>query len=110
MTPGNVEFVQVVTSMAVCTGGVAAVLKLDERLRERAWSEHAWRPITLDAAVFGTFLFSWLYGAPALVIHFVKSRWSLLGLGVGLGWALALVAADVGAQIGVAAAIDGLGL
>jgi hypothetical protein len=110
VTPGNVEFVQVVTSMAVCTGGVAAVLKLDERLRERAWSEHAWRPITVDAAVFGTFLFSWLYGAPALIIHFVKSRWSLLGFGLGLAWAVALVAADLAAQVGVAAAIEGLGL
>ena len=114
VTPGNVEFVQVLMSMSVCTGGVAAILHADERrpcarsLPPR--SPRAWLPVTRDAAIFGTFLFSWLYGAPALVIHFVKSRWSLAGLGMGLLWAIALVSLDVGAQFGAAATIDWLGL
>ncbi|MGH7294693.1 MAG: hypothetical protein ACRELB_07165 [Polyangiaceae bacterium] len=120
MTPGDLEFVQVILSMGVCTGGVALVLKRDEardRLRPHPprpvrprWTDHAWLPSTVDAAILGAFLFSWLYGAPALVIHFAKSRWSLRGFAVGLGWAVALVAADVVVQLGAEATIDWLGL
>jgi hypothetical protein len=109
MTPGNLEFVEVVISLSVWTGGVAAVLKLDERRSER-WSEHAWLPASVDAAILGTFLFSMPYGVVALLVHFVKSRWSLLGLGLGLLFAIAILALDVGAQIGAEAAIDWLGL
>jgi hypothetical protein len=108
--PGNVELVQVVTSMTVCTGGIAAILRLDERWVRRIGRPAAWLPVTRDAAVFGTFLFSWLYGGPALVIHFVKSRGWLVGAALGVLMAALLVATDVGAQIAAEAAIDWLGL
>jgi hypothetical protein len=114
VTPGNLEFVQVVLSMGVCTGGVALVLKGDQARDaardRRRWTDHTWLPSTIDTAVFGAFLFSWLYGVPALLIHFSKSRWSLLGFVIGLGWAVALVGADVAVQLGAEAAIDWLGL
>lgn len=110
MRPGNVEFVQVVTSMAVCTGGIAAILYADERWVRRIGRPGAWLPVTRDAAVFGTFLFSWLYGGPALVIHFVKSRGWLVGVGLGVLMAALLVATDIGVQLGVLYSIEQLGL
>jgi hypothetical protein len=110
VTPGNVEFFQVVTSMTVSTGGVAAILYVDQRRLSRLGLYVPWLPATLDAAVLGTFLFSWAYGAPAIVIHFVRSRWSLAGIGLGVLWAVLLVATDVGAQLAVEAAIAGLRL
>jgi hypothetical protein len=107
--PGNVELVQVVASMTVNVAGVAACLFIEEHLRHR-WSDDAWLPSTRDAAILGAFLFGWLYGGPALVIHFVKSRGWLAGAGLGVLFAALLVVADVGAQLGAAATIDWLGL
>ncbi len=102
MTPGNVDFVEVLASMAVWTGGVAAVLLFDERRTEQRWSEHAWLASTREAAILGAFLFGWLYGCPALLIHFVKSRWSLAGFGLGVLFASLLF----GANLLVVAAIE----
>ena len=111
MTPGNVEFAQVLASMTVNTGGVAAILYADRcRLFGPARPTTTWLPSTREAAVLGAFLFGWLYGAPALIIHFVKSRWSPAGAILGVLCAVDLVAADVGAQLGTAAAIGWLGL
>lgn len=110
MTPGNVEFVQVVSSMVVCTGGVAAIVRVDERRLRGPQLERAWPPQSRDAVVFGAFLFGILYGGPALLVHFVRTRWSPGGVGLGLFWMFALFAADLGAQILSAAAVDWLGL
>jgi len=107
--PGNVELVQVIASMSVNVAGVAATLHAEERLRRR-WSSNAWLPSTRDAAILGAFLFGWLYGGPALVIHFVKSRGWLAGAVLGVLFAVLLVAADLGARLGAAATIDWLGL
>ena len=109
MIPGNVEFVQVVASMTVNVAGVAAALHAEERLR-RGWRENAWLPCTRDAAILGALLFGWLYGGPALVIHFVKSRGWLAGAVLGVLSAVLLVVADAGAQFGAAATIEWLGL
>jgi hypothetical protein len=110
VTPGNVEFVQVVVSMTSCTGTIAAILHVDGRRFAARRGEHTWLPATIEGAVLGTFLFSWLYGCPALLIHFTKSRWSLGGLGLGAFWAAVLFGADLGAQIAALGAIDWLGL
>ncbi|HEY3817074.1 MAG TPA: hypothetical protein VGL81_07885 [Polyangiaceae bacterium] len=109
MIPGNVELVQVLCSMTVETGGVAAFLYADGRLRPGRRRERRWLPATSEAAVLGAFLFGPLYGGPALIIHFAKSR-GALGLVVGLLCAVAVVAADVGTQLCAAAAIDWLAL
>ncbi len=110
MRPGNVELVQVVSSMVVCTGGVAAILRVDGRRLRGPQLDRAWPPQSRDAAVFGSFLFGILYGGPALLIHFVRTRWSLGGVGLGLFWMFALLAADLGAQLFSASVIDWLGL
>jgi len=109
VTPGNVEFVQVLVSMTVETGGVAAFVCADRRLRPTRRRERRWLPATTEAAVLGAFLFGPLYGGPALIIHFAKSR-GALGLMLGLGCAVTVIATDIGVQLGAAAAIDWLGL
>ena len=109
MTPGNVELVQVLASMTVETGGVAAFLYADRRIWPRRRRPGRWLPATSEAAVLGAFLFGPLYGGPALAIQFTKSR-GALGLVLGLLCALTVVAADVCAQLGAAATIEWLGL
>ena len=110
MTPGNVEFAQVVCSMTVTTGCVAAVLYADDRRLRPDRRAGTWLPATIDAAVLGAFLFGWLYGGPALVIYFIKSRRSLAGVGMGVLSAVLLLAADIAGQLGASATIDWLGL
>jgi hypothetical protein len=109
VTPGNVEFVQVLVSMTVETGGVAAFLYADRRLRPTRRRPGRWLPSTREAAVLGAFLFGALYGGPALIIHFAKSR-GALGLVLGLLCAVTVISVDVVAELGAAAAIDWLGL
>jgi hypothetical protein len=110
VTPGNVEFVDVLCSMTVWTGGVALVLWLDEgRMRPEALAR-AWLPATRDATVLGAFLFSALYAGPALLTHFVKTRRSLPGVVLGLLVPILLLALDVGTQLGAEALIEHLHL
>jgi hypothetical protein len=45
-----------------------------------------------------------------VLIHFARTRRTLLGTGLGLVWLLAIMLADAGVQTGVAAAIERLGL
>jgi hypothetical protein len=97
VTPGNLEFVEVLASMTVNTAGIAAILVADERLRGHRWRATAWLPATRDAAILGAFLFGVLYAGPGLVIHFVKSRGWLTGLALGVAAAVLLVCVDVAA-------------
>jgi hypothetical protein len=108
--PGNVELVEVVASMTANTAGVAAILYADERFRSSHWGADAWLPATRDAAVLGAFLFGWIYGGPALIIHFVKSRGWLIGPALGVLCAALVVGVDFGLQLCAGATIDWLGL
>jgi hypothetical protein len=110
LTDGDVEFVDVLCSMTVWTGGVAAIVALDWRRLTEERLSRAWLPSTRDALVFGTFLFSVFYAAPGLLIYFVKTRRSLLGVVLGLLAPTALYYLDEGVQLGAGAAIDWLGL
>jgi hypothetical protein len=98
LTPGNIEFVDVVCEMAVWPVGVAVILWLDERRMTREMLARDWLPATRDAAVLGAFLFSVLYAAPALLTHFVRTRRSLAGLGLGLLAPALLLGLDLGLQ------------
>jgi hypothetical protein len=110
LRPGDVEFVDVLCSMTVWTGGVAAIVALDWRRLTEGQLCRAWLSSTRDTLVFGAFLFGVLYAGPGLLIHFVKTRRSLLGVVLGLLAPIALLVVDVGAQLGAEAAIDWLGL
>jgi hypothetical protein len=110
LTPGNIEFVQVLCSMSVWTGGVALVLAIEDRRLTPEQKERDWLPATRDATVLGSFLFGVLYAAPGLLVHFIRTR--RLGLGIALGLLIpcGLFAIDAGAELGAEAAIDALGL
>ena len=110
MTPGNVEFVQVVVSMVVTPAAVALIVRIDEHRLRPAALERAWPPQSRDAAVFGAWQFGTIYGCLALLVHFTRTRASAIGFGLGLLWGLFLLAVDIGAMVLAEAGIDWLGL
>jgi hypothetical protein len=110
VSPGNVEFVQVVCSMIVVPTVQATIVRLDERRLSEERLARAWPPVTRDAVVFATWQFGILFGCPALLVWFVRTRWSLAGVALGIAAALALLGAAIVASAVPEAAIDWLGL
>ena len=108
MTEGNLELVQVIVSWIVTLPAVVIVIRTDERRLRAEALARAWPPQSRDAAIFGL----WNLGVHPLcvLIHFARTRRSVLGTGLGLAWVVAILLADAGAQSGVALAIDRLGL
>ena len=110
MTDGSVEFVQVVCSMLVVPGVLAAIVGFDERRLSEDRLARAWTPISRDVVVFATWQFGILFGCPALVVWFVRTRRSLVGALLGIGAAALLLGAAVLASVVPEAVIEGLGL
>ena len=108
MTDGNLELVQVIVSWAVTLPAVVVVIRTDERRLAADALARAWPPQSRDAAIFGL----WNLGVHPLcvLIHFARTRRSVLGTGLGLAWVVAILLADAGVQTGVALAIERLGL
>lgn len=108
MTRGNLELVQVIVSWCVTLPAVVLVIRADERrLRDDAL-ERAWPPQSRDAAIFA--LWNLDVHPLCVLIHFARTRRSVLGTFLGLAWVVAILAVDVGAQKAVASAIGWLGL
>jgi hypothetical protein len=110
VSPGDVEFVQVVASMVVCPLAVGAIVLVDERRLRGPQLTRAWPPVSRDAAIFGAWQFGALYGCLLLVVHFTKTRWSLVGVLLGALWAAILLGVDIGSILLAGAVIDWLGL
>ena len=110
MSPGDVEFCQVVTVMVVSPLAVAAVLLIDERRLHGEKRARSWLPATRNATIYGASQVSPLYGCLGLVIHFTKTRWSLVGFALGLFWAAVVFGADLVAAGLAEGVIDWLGL
>jgi hypothetical protein len=110
VSPGNVEFVQVLALLVISPVGVATILRLDERRLRGQQLGRAWLTVTRDATVFGAWQFAPIYGCIGLIVHFTKTRWSLAGFGLGVLWAIALYAANVAAILAIPPVIDWLGL
>lgn len=110
MSPGNLEFVQVVTEMLVVPGALAAIVRLDERRLADDRLARAWPPVTRDAVVFATWQFGVLYGCPALLVWFIRTRGPWLGLLLGVVAAGALFLVALGAAYLSEATVDWLGL
>jgi hypothetical protein len=109
VTDGDLELLQVIVSWAVTLPSVSALVVLDERRLRGPMLARAWPPVSRDAAIFAM----WNIGLPLFLVplvHFVRTRRSLRGLLLGLGWGAALMAVDVGAELATAAAVDWLGL
>lgn len=110
MIPGNVEFVEVLSSWIATVGAFAAVVILDERRLKGPALVHAWPAASRDAAILGVFLFGTAYAVLAVVIHFARTRRSFWGALLGLFWGLCLLLLDIGAGSGAEATIDWLGI
>ncbi len=108
MTPGNEEFVQVVTSLAVTLSGVIAIIVIDERRLVGIELERAWPPLSRDCAIFALLNI----GVPHLcvLIHFIRTRRTLRGGVLGLAWVAAILLCNVGAQHVALTTLDWLGL
>jgi hypothetical protein len=108
MTDGNLELVQVIVSWLVTLPAVVIVIRADERRLDAGALERAWPPQSRDAAIFGL----WNLGVHPLcvLIHFARTRRTLVGTCLGLVWVVAILLADEGVQNGVALAIERLGL
>jgi hypothetical protein len=104
----DVEVFQILGSWAVTLPAVAWIIVRDERRLRGRQLENAWPPSSRDAAIYAL----WNFGVHHLsvLIHFVRTRRSLRGVGLGLAWLTAVVAADLAAQLLVAWVIGLLGL
>jgi ABC-type Co2+ transport system permease subunit len=108
VTDGNVELAQVLAAWAVTLPAVVTIIVRDERRLKDQKLERAWPPQSRDAAIFGL----WLMGVHPLCVfvHFARTRRTLWGVLLGLLWFAVVVAGTLGAELGVTAAIQGLGL
>ena len=108
MSPGNLELVQVVASWAVTLPAVATVIAYDERRLGPDLLERAWPPQSRDAAIFGL----WNLGVHPLcvLIHFARTRRTVVGTLLGLGWLVVILLADAGVERATAIAIEWLAL
>ena len=108
MTPGNLELVQIVASWTVTLPVAVTIIVRDEQSLRGPALERAWPPPSRDAAIFAL----WNLGIQHLSVffHFVRTRRSLDGFGLGLRALLVLVLLDDAAQLAVTAAIDWLGV
>jgi hypothetical protein len=108
VTPGNLEFVQVLVSWAVTLPAVPLIIVLDERRLRGVELERAWPPASRDAAIFAL----WNLGLHPLCVpmHFLRTRRSIAGLVLAVAWLAVIVVADWGARWSVDHAIEALGL
>jgi hypothetical protein len=108
VTPGNLELLQIVVSWTVTLPAVVGMIVRDERRLQGQLRARSWPSISRDAAIFTL----WQMGVPHLCvpIHFIRTRRSLRGFGMGLLGLAAVVAIDAGAQLGAAQVVDWLGL
>jgi hypothetical protein len=106
VTPGNLELLQIVVSWAVTLPAVAAIIVHDERRLVGERRDRAWPAVSRDAAIFAL----WNLGVPHLcvLVHFGRTRRGLAGFAIGLAALAAVVALDVGAQLGTAQVVEWL--
>ena len=109
MTEGNFELVSVIVWYATVLPGVRTILVRDEARLRGVRASRAWPAVSRDAALFAIYNVGFLFFF-VLPIHFWRTRRSILGVLIGVGWVVALVAVVIGAQLAAAEAVDLLGL
>lgn len=97
MTPGNLEFVDLIASMVTSLSSVSAIIVLDERRLRGEELARAWLPVSRDAAIFG--LANVALHPVCVLLHFVRTRRSWVGVVLGFLWLVIVVVADLGAQV-----------
>jgi hypothetical protein len=76
-----VEVVAILVSAAVAWTASTWIIKRDEKKLDAAMLARAYPPATLIASVF-------LFQQIAVLVHFIRTRRSLRGFFLGLGWAV----------------------
>jgi hypothetical protein len=110
MTPGNLEFVQVVATMIVVPSVQAIIVRADERRLSGERLARAWPAVTRDTVVFATWQFGILFGVPALLVWFIRTRQSLAGVLLGIAASAGLLGAALAASLVPEVAVEWLGL
>jgi hypothetical protein len=111
LSPGDLEFVQVVAGWTAMVTAFAFVLVHDERHLTPEQLARAWPPQTRASAIFAVWLFShWLFLLPCLLIHFVRTRGWVRGVELGVLFTLAIDALAEGAAVEATNAVRILGL
>jgi hypothetical protein len=107
VTEGDLELVQVLAAWAVTVPAVVTIIVGDERRLSGPRLERAWPPQSRDAAIFGL----WLMGVHPLcvLVHFARTRRTVLGVLLGLAWLAAVLVCALGAEVGAAATVEILG-
>ena len=82
------EIAAILVSGAVSWGVSAWIILRDEKKLPEEMRERAYPPATLAASVF-------LFQQIAVLVHFVRTRRSIKGFFVGLGWAAAAMVPSV---------------
>jgi hypothetical protein len=108
MNDGNLELVEILASWSVTLPAVATIVVRDERRLKGQRLERSWPPQSRDAAIFGL----WLMGIHplCLLLHFGRTRRSVLGVLLGLAWLAAVALSALAVEFGATAAIEALGL
>ncbi len=109
MTPGNLEFVEVIASFGILLGGSAAIVVRDERTLTAAQAARAWTPASRDAALLAIYNFT-LLAALVVPLHFWRTRRTFVGLALGVGWLGALYIVDATVVLTIDFALGGPGL
>ena len=109
MSPGNVEFVQVVVLMTVVPGSSPPSSAWTSAASEDRL-ERAWTPVTRDAVIFASWQFGILFGCPALLVWFIRTRWSPWGVALGVAGAARSARRSTGALVPAEATIEWLRL
>jgi protein-S-isoprenylcysteine O-methyltransferase Ste14 len=95
----DAEFIDYVLSMFATLGLTYAILRFDEARLSEEQLERAWPPSSRNAAVLA-------FSPICLIVHFIKTRWSLIGVLLGLGAALFVVGINYLLTLGVDAFVS----
>jgi hypothetical protein len=103
VTPGNLEFVDYVVSLAVGIGGSAAIVLRDERRLTPEQLARAWPPTSRNVALYA-------FSPFCVAVHFVRTRRSWIGFFWGVLWVAVIVGADNALEVVAEHAADWLGV
>jgi len=108
VTDGDLELYEILAAWSVTLPAVVTIIVRDERRLTGKELDRAWPPQSRDAAIFGLCMMGVL--PLCVLIHFVRTRRSLRGVLLGLGWLAVVVMGQLGGELATAAMIELLGL
>jgi hypothetical protein len=93
------EILAILASWAITIPAIALILWRDERRMTPEQREHAWPPASRLSAIGYSLLMGPLPGVLVLPIHFTRTRRTAFGFFLGVLFAVAVFALDIGAAV-----------